>query len=103
MWRFLVQPLDRLAIRSACGSVRPSPDGQSHADEAVALLDSPGFFTPEVGPAEVQMGEQHCFQFTSPFKSDAPGNNFVPGKFNLAAGDWRLRPSVILLHGWNAE
>jgi len=103
MWRLLVQSLDRLAIRSACGSVRPSPDGQSHAEEAVALLDSPGFFTPGIGPAKVQMGGKNCFQFPSSFQSEAPGNNLVPGKFNLAGGDWRRRPSVILLHGWNAE
>jgi dienelactone hydrolase len=104
MWRLIANSLDRLAMRSACGSVLPSPDGQSHANEAAAFLKRPDFFTPEVGPADVQLDEQHHrFQFASPFQSEVPENNLVRGKFDLAGADWRTRPSVILLHGWNAE
>src|SRR5262245_30960015 len=103
MWRFLAHPLDRIPIRPACGSVFPSPVSQAHPPGPAALLDSPGVFIPDVGPAEVQLGEQHCFQFASPFQSEAPENNLVRGRFTLADGDWRQRPSVILLHGWNAE
>lgn len=32
-----------------------------------------------------------------------PNNNVVRGRRELVTGDWRRRPSVILLHGWNAE
>jgi len=103
MWRLIARPLDRLAIRSARGSVLPSPDGQSHAEEAAALVNRPAFFVPEVRPAELQFGLDREFQFSSPFTSEIPANNIVRGRCELAGANWRQRPSIILLHGWNAE
>jgi pimeloyl-ACP methyl ester carboxylesterase len=103
MWSFLARPLDQLAIRSACGSVLPSPDGQAHAAEASELLNRPDFFAPEVSAASVRFTEGDHFQFESPVRSDFAGNNLVRGRFVTAGENWRTRPSVILLHGWNAE
>jgi dienelactone hydrolase len=103
MWSFLARPLDQLAIRSACGSVLSSPDGQAHAAEASELLNRPDFFAPEVSAAPVQFTGGDHFQFESPVHSAFAGNNLVRGRFVTVGENWRARPSVILLHGWNAE
>ena len=103
MWRFIAQSLDRLAIRSARGSVLPSPDGQAHATEASELLRRPDFFSPTVEAARVEFASAHEFRFASLVRSECANNNVVRGRFVPAALDWRTRPSVILLHGWNAE
>ena len=103
MWRFIARPLDRFAIRSACGSVRPSPDGAAHAEEAAAFLASSDFFCPRVNAADLQFTGKDAFRFPSAVESPEAGNNTVPGRCELVAEDWRERPAVILLHGWNAE
>lgn len=103
MWRYFAKQLDRLAIRSACGSVLPSPDGQSHAERAAEWLHRPDFFRPEVAAAPLQFTGTKSFEFPSAVRTGSGGENLVRGHCDLAAGDWRHRPSVILLHGWNAE
>lgn len=103
MWRFIAKPLDRIAIRSACGSVLPSPDGQTHIGEAAALLRQPDFFAPDVPAANVEFFGRNRFRFASAFHSEHANNNVVTGRFETAAENWRERPTVILLHGWNAE
>lgn len=103
MWRCLAQPLDRLAIRSACGSVLPSPDGHSHAAEAVALLQRPDFLCPSTSVAALEFTGTTTFQFPSTVCTGSVANDLVRGHCVLAGADWRKRPSVILLHGWNAE
>lgn len=102
MWRLMAKPLDRFAIRSACGSVLPSPDGQAHAEEAVSLLRRPDFFAPEVAPAQLKFTSKTAFEFPSAVRSDSPTNDLVRGRCEYARGEWQ-RPSVILLHGWNAS
>jgi pimeloyl-ACP methyl ester carboxylesterase len=103
MWRLIAKPLDRFAIRSACGSVLPSPDGQSHAPEALELLRSPDFFSPAIEPPQINFTSKSRFEFASPIKSGVENNDVVRGRFEPAAKDWQTRPTVILLHGWNAE
>jgi len=103
MWRLIAKPLDRFAIRSACGSVLPSPDGRSHAAEALELLRSPGFFSPATEAPKINFISKGRFEFASPRKSGVENNDIVRGRFEPAAKDWQTRPSVILLHGWNAE
>src|SRR5688572_29977020 len=103
MWRLIARPLDRFAIRSACGSVLPSPDGQSHAAEAAALLRSPDFFSPAIDIPKVNFVGKSRFEFASAIKSGVENNDVVRGRFEPAAKDWQSRPSVILLHGWNGE
>jgi dienelactone hydrolase len=103
MWRFLAKPLDRCAIRSACGSVLPSPDGKSHADEAAAFLQRADFFAPSVGPAPVRFTGKNSFEFQSAVRSASAANDLVRGRCEFAARNWQERPSVIMLHGWNAS
>jgi pimeloyl-ACP methyl ester carboxylesterase len=103
MWRPIAHQLDRLAIRSACGAVRPSPDGKHYAEEAGELLNSPGFFAPEVTVPDLRFITPDRFQFESPFPHGPAENNIVQGRITKTSGEWRSKPSVILLHGWNAE
>jgi pimeloyl-ACP methyl ester carboxylesterase len=103
VWSWITKPLDRCAMRSAMGSVQPSPDGNPHIDEAVEMLNRPDFFAPEVAAAELKFGGRDRFEFPSPIPSGCAVNDIVRGKFFPAAGDWRTRPAIILLHGWNAE
>ena len=103
MWWLIAKPLDRLAIRSACSSVLPSPDGQSHADEATAFLQRNDFFAPQVVPPQLQLIAKTAFQFPSPIRSASAKNDLVRGQCELASTDWQRHPSVILLHGWNAS
>jgi dienelactone hydrolase len=103
MWRFIAKPLDRFAIRSACGSVLPSPDGQSHLQEASELLRRGDFFSPAVEAAAVEFTSKSMFRFPSAIRTDSDSNNIVRGHFEVAAKNWQERPSVILLHGWNSE
>jgi len=103
MWHLIARPLDRFAIRSARGAVLPSPDGNSHAEEAAAFLKQSDFFSPTVAPADLKFTGSDSFQFRSPVRSDYPANNMVNGRCELAGDNWQRRPSVILVHGWNAE
>ncbi|HWN96681.1 MAG TPA: hypothetical protein VNT99_16755, partial [Methylomirabilota bacterium] len=103
MWRFIAKPLDRFAIRSACGSVLPSPDGQSHAEEAAAFLRQPHFFAPAVAPAPLKFTGKTTFEFPSAVRTASVADDLVRGRCEYAKGKWQERPSVILLHGWNAS
>jgi dienelactone hydrolase len=103
MWGFITRPLDRCAMRSACGSVRPSPDGDCRVEAALAMLRRPDFFAPDVPLPQIEELPRDTFRFRSPVESSAPENNIVPGRMFRVEGDWQRRPTVILLHGWNAE
>jgi pimeloyl-ACP methyl ester carboxylesterase len=75
-----------------------------HAAEAEKLLSDPRFFSGfnEITP-ELVFTSAHDFEFSSPIPSRWAQNNRVFGKLFRAGTDWERRPSVILLHGWNAE
>jgi dienelactone hydrolase len=103
MWRFIAKPLDRFAIRTACGSVLPSPDGKSHASEASEFLSRRDFFSPEVEAAAIEFTSKTAFRFPSAIQTESRNNSIVRGHFESAAKHWPERPSVILLHGWNSE
>ena len=103
MWRFIAKPLDRFAMRSACGSVLPSPDGQTHAAEAVEFLRRADFFAPPVETPELKFVSKDSFEFLSPVRREYAATNVVRGRCEFAAREWRECPSVIMLHGWNAS
>ena len=83
--------------------MKPSPDGQHHAREAAEFLARADFFCPGVDPASLVFHRRDRFEFASPVCSDVARNDTVPGIFERAGKQWRDKPSVILLHGWNAE
>ena len=103
LWRLIARPLDRCAIRSARGCVLPSPDGHAHAEEALDLLRRPDFFSPAIEPARIELTRAGAFSFPSAVRTVSEENNVVRGHFEPAGKNWQEKPSVILLHGWNAE
>jgi len=103
MWRFIAKPLDRCAMRSACGSVLPSPDGLTHAAEAVELLRRADFFAPSVELPDLKFIDKNSFEFSSPVRRESAAMNVVRGRCEFATRECRERPSVIMLHGWNAS
>jgi dienelactone hydrolase len=90
-------------MRTALPSVRPSPDGDSHLASAADLLNRDDFFSPRVEAAEVVLTHGDKFHFTSLAPSGCSENDQVPGRFFPTSGEWRNRPAMILLHGWNSE
>lgn len=103
MWRRITESLDRWAIKAACASV-VAKTGDHHEHEAEELLRQPDFFeaSPEP-PCDIRFADQKHFSFTSPLKTRWTSNNIVSGRFFRAGRDWRQRPVIILLHGWNSE
>jgi dienelactone hydrolase len=58
---------------------------------------------PPEKPALLQFEGEHVFQFPSPVTSAASENNTVRGRLFPCGADWRNRPLVVIVHGWNAE
>jgi len=100
----VTKPLDWFSIQLARLTVHDgkSPDGQLAAAET--LLHRPEFFGDFVkAPVDFEFAGKRRFRFTSPVVSPWKRNNVVHGRFFPAAKSWPAQPTVILLHGWNAE
>lgn len=100
----VVKPLDWFSIQLARLTVRntDSPDGQVAAAEA--LLHHHEFFGDFArAPEKLNLVTRGRFQFPSPVASPWTPNNTVHGRFFPVADDWAAHPTVLLLHGWNAE
>ncbi len=104
MLRTVSNVLDRLAIRSACRSVRCGPADCAHVAEAESLLGHADFFSNGIeAPADLTFTNSREFRFRSPVETPWAENNLVYGKLFRAGREWQHRPSVLLLHGWNGE
>jgi dienelactone hydrolase len=94
--RALKQRIDQWAIRAAAKSLPcPSPD-PNQGEEARQLLADAGFLRPKEVCPSVKLG-------TSTVTTASDKNNLVHGRLDPAGADWKKRPSVLLVHGWNAE
>ncbi len=103
MWRRFTEPLDELAIRSACTSVRLGEGPAGHLAEAEAMLADDSFFWPGgVPPAQPHFYSDKNFRFPSSL-SNGSENDTVWGRFFRVGKNWKQRPSVLLVHGWNGE
>src|SRR5688572_14079241 len=104
MFRVWTETLDRLAIWSACQSVRCGTIESGRIDEAEAMLAHKGFFPAEVpAPTKLVFHGAREFEFPSHVATPWPENNIVYGKLYRAGNDWVAKPSVLLVHGWNGE
>ncbi len=104
MHPLIVKPLDWISLRLAAKTVQVVPGAADRLPAAHALLATPGFIPPNPPPTPaLSFNGQHRFRFPSPLPCPWPANNIVYGKFYRCAQDWQGRPTVILLHGWNAE
>jgi len=86
----------------ACSSVT-TRSGDHNEAAAAELLHSPDFFqTPVVTPSLTFTGPRH-FSFDSQIRTSSQIINRVHGRLYRAGAQWRNKPAVILLHGWNSE
>jgi dienelactone hydrolase len=101
MNKLVCQLIDRCVIRAAAIRM-PRPTGaDAHSEEARRLLESPDFFGEATPPAEITFTGGKNFQFRSPVVTACPENNLVAGRMSRCGKNWRKRPAVVLLHGWN--
>lgn len=100
---FLVRLLDRVVIRMARLHLEGRVAGASSPVAAGSIPSSPDFFV-EAGPLEqVDFRGPQDFVCDSPMPGVAPECRRIHGKFYRSGSDWRRRPVVIMLHGWNGE
>src|SRR5258708_25940715 len=83
------------------------PDGgmePHHAAEAASWLADPAFFSDfDKTIPELVFRSAHDFEFPSPVRSRWEENDRVHGRLFRSGPGWKTKPSVVLLHGWNAE
>jgi dienelactone hydrolase len=104
MHAILAKPMDWFSIQLARFSVHVAAADPVQVDGAQRLLAAPDLFLASAAALpDVQFSGAHDFRFVSPLESRWPANNMVHGRFFAAARSWRGSPTVILLHGWNAE
>ena len=103
MWSYLSKALDQIVIRQASAGV-PYGQAQDNISEASELLHGPDFFCSFAESApELQFSDHRRFHFASAVSTPWSENNTVFGQLYRSEHDWRTKPSVILLHGWNGE
>jgi pimeloyl-ACP methyl ester carboxylesterase len=88
--------LARRCVKAERRTIRDSKDTQPFQLEI-------GFAAESVSPMDFALMADGSFRFASPVKTAAPRNNTVHGRLYTRGGDWMRRPTVVLLHGWNAE
>jgi dienelactone hydrolase len=101
----LAKPLDWYTIRLACRCTRskaktdrPGKLSSKTIGTATELWGGPASL-----PREWTLGENGTFSYASPVRSASNINNRVFGRFFPAEKKWMSKPTVLLLHGWNAE
>jgi hypothetical protein len=94
--------MDRRAIALATKVVPAVKACSASHESAAALLDDPDFLTPPAEAAELRMGDE-VFEFRSTVATPHARDNLAHGKIFRAGSNWRTKPAVILVHGWNAE
>jgi len=103
VYKALAQPLDWFSIKLAGLSVHRGAVATQVA-AAESLLEEPSFFADFAGlPPDLRFTSRRRFQFTSAVTSGWERNNTVHGRFYPVGPAWPAHPTVMLLHGWNAE
>jgi hypothetical protein len=100
----LKKRVDLLAITGACKLSQSGVAQPKQIDTARRLLEDASFFSLEESPVlEPAFRTAIHFTFKSPEVSPWPENNIGYGQFHRCGNGWRTCPTIILLHGWNAE
>src|SRR5690348_329023 len=100
---FFCKWLDSWVIRSAAARMPAATGCNPQLRAARELIDCDDLFTRKIKPAELQFTSKEKFQFPSPIQTPFTPNNTVHGRFFRCGEEWKSKPTVILLHGWNDE
>jgi pimeloyl-ACP methyl ester carboxylesterase len=104
VFRLITEALDRWAIRSACHSVRNGEIEPGLVDKAQAMLAHQDFFQSDASaPEDLAFHGANEFRFRSRVITPWAENNMVYGKLFSAGKNSNVKPSVLLVHGWNGE
>jgi dienelactone hydrolase len=106
MYSLFARLLDRWTIRTAAKMMRrlPQPPYCDTGIEAARLLAHPDLLASiTTPPGDFTFADRESFSFSSSVRTPWAENNRVHGRFFPVGEDWRTRPVVLLLHGWNAE
>jgi len=101
MNKFVCNLIDKWVIRSAAARLPRSTGADAHVEEARRLLESPDFFAENTPAATITFTGGKNFQFPSAVTTPATENNTVSGRISRCGKQWRNRPAMVLLHGWN--
>jgi dienelactone hydrolase len=101
--RWLKQQIDRWAIKAAAKSLPCVAPREDQAAEVAELFSRAHLFSPPETAAALTLASDFSFEFPSSVLTPYRPNNIARGRIFPAARDWRRQPSVVLLHGWNAE
>jgi dienelactone hydrolase len=104
MHALFTKPMDWMSIQLARPTVHRRTGADDESAAATQLLRHPDFFCDFVRPpADLELGREREISYRSPLPTPWSENNVVPGRWFPAVDDWRQRPTIVLLHGWNAE
>jgi pimeloyl-ACP methyl ester carboxylesterase len=79
----------------------PAKEYDWRLEEALRFLKSSDFVPTDSQPAQVEFNGPLHFRFPTPQPSEFPENNVVHGRLYRCAEQWRERPVIILLPGYN--
>jgi dienelactone hydrolase len=100
----LAKPLDWCSIQLARLSVHDGIGAHEQVAEVEKIIEDPDFLCDFVtAPKDLRFVSKRAFRFTSAVTSLWERNNTVHGRFFMASKHWQDNPTVILLHGWNAQ
>ena len=103
MFKRFKQKLDDWAINAGYSTLPCPNPAPGQKEELAAILQKEGFFEAVEKVPELKFINSWQFEFQSAVEVCCPENNRVHGWFVRAKGDWKSRPLVVLVHGWNAE
>jgi pimeloyl-ACP methyl ester carboxylesterase len=79
----------------------PAIEHKPRLEEAVQFLRSADFVPTDSQPAQVEFTGPLHFRFPTPQPCEFPENNVVHGRLYRCGEQWRERPVIILLPGYN--
>ncbi len=98
----IVRFIDRVVIWMARLRLE-SRVGRESPAQALAVVEEPVFFYDGRPPEHICFSGKHGFSCDSPMPGVAPESSRIHGEFHRCGEDWRNRPAMIMLHGWNGE
>lgn len=103
MFKGLKERLDRWVIGLASRALAVPRARPELLGEAEAMIESRAFMRLAEGAAKLRFEGEDGFRFESPVRLRYPEVNRARGRLFRAGEDWRSRPLMLVVHGWNAE
>ncbi len=96
----LAKLMDRSSIQAATSMI-PGNASKQKLEEALQFLKGPDFISAESQPPQVELNGPLHFRFATPRPCEFAENNVVHGRLYRCDDQWREKPVIILLPGWN--